>query len=362
MTHAESGRCIGLPRLLDLARLTPTQAITLAVDVLATGSGSPPAPAAVEVGPDGRARLRGAAGARADSPAALLVALAAAARHGPPPTGRAAESLTALDTAAAQAAAGCDARALAEPLQALVAAAGPAARLELVRLVAAATGRAPGGPAPGSIPAIPTPVAPGTGPSGGAASWKGPGGWRVGLRRTVRRTWPWVASIAVLAVVLVVELLILRDDVARDVGALLDAGRDAPTSAPTGPPPLPPVAPAAAGGVLGVDLRAVRLCTPGAACEVRVQVRVGAAPVEQTVAWDYRVLDRCTGAGRTVAGGSAVVVPGGDRVDVVGTVAVPPGEALAVVAVTREPAVTASPPLPVPAAGTCLANPGGRAG
>ena len=364
MTHAEAGRGIGLPRLIGLARLTPTQAITLAVDVLTAGSGSPPAPAAVELGPDGRARLRGAAAARADSPAALLTALAAAARQGPPPTGRAAEALTALDTAAAQAAAGCDARALAEPLRTLVAAAGPAPRLELVRLVAAATGRAQphGGPARASIPTIPTPAAPGTGPPGGAAPWEVPGGWRAGLSRTVRRTWPWVASIAVLAVVLMVELLILRDDVARDVVALLDAGRDAPTSAPTGPPPLPPVAPAAAGGVLGVDLRAVRLCTPDAACEVRVQVRVGAQPVEQTVAWDYRVLDRCTGAGQTVAGGSAVVGPGGDRVDVVGTVAVPPGEALAVVAVTREPAVTASPPLPVPAAGTCPANPGGRAG
>ena len=101
MTHAESGRGIGLPRLLVLARLTPTQAITLAVDVLATGSGSPPDPAAVEVGPDGRARLRGAGGARADSPAALLAALAAAARQGPPPTGLAAAARAASSAAAA---------------------------------------------------------------------------------------------------------------------------------------------------------------------------------------------------------------------------------------------------------------------
>lgn len=179
----------------------------------------------------------------------------------------------------------------------------------------------------------------------------------------MRRAWPWVASVTALAVVLATELGFLRDDVTRYVEALLAAGRGITTPTPAAePPPLAPVAPSAAGGVLGVDLRTVRPCTAGAPCELRVHVRVSPTPAEQTVAWDYRVVDRCTGASSTVSGDSALVAPGGDRVDVVATVAVPRGEALAVVAVTREPAVAASAPLPVPAKGACGEQPGTGAG
>src|SRR5215212_8930141 len=69
VTLAEAVRGIDLPRLLDLARLTPAHAVVLAADALTAAPARPPAPAAGEVGPDGRARLRATAGRRADSPA-----------------------------------------------------------------------------------------------------------------------------------------------------------------------------------------------------------------------------------------------------------------------------------------------------
>jgi hypothetical protein len=91
---------------------------------------------------------------------------------------------------------------------------------------------------------------------------------------------------------------------------------------------------------------------------VSLQVRLTPAPADQVVTWSYRIVDRCTGVpvpapdGTVpVPGGTATVPAGGQRIAVVGSVALPALPAVAVLAVTDVPAVAASPPV---FAGSCL--------
>jgi hypothetical protein len=158
----------------------------------------------------------------------------------------------------------------------------------------------------------------------------------------------------------VVEVAVLRDDIAADVGLLLDAGRSGATPSaepePDGVPIVPP-APAAAGAVTGVDLRPLDACAPGAPCTLRLQVRLAPAAGPQVVTWSYRVVDRCTGAAQSAPGGTVTVPAGAERATAVGTLALPALPAVAVVAVTGQPAAAASSPV---SAGSCL--PDSRAG
>ena len=71
------------------------------------------------------------------------------------------------------------------------------------------------------------------------------------------------------------------------------------------------------------------------------------------VTWSYRVVDRCTGATDMAPGGTVTVPAGVDRAAAVGTVALPAGQAVAVLAVTDLPAAAASPPVP---AGSCTTD------
>ena len=129
---------------------------------------------------------------------------------------------------------------------------------------------------------------------------------------------------------------------------LLDAGRDEdqPSAAPQPDgPDLTAPAPAAAGNVAGVDLRPLTRCSPGAACTVRLLVRLVPAAEPQVVTWSYQVVDRCTGSAGIAPGGTVTVPPQADRAVAVGIVLLPPLDGVAVVAVTDAPAAAASAPV-----------------
>ena len=57
---------------------------------------------------------------------------------------------------------------------------------------------------------------------------------RPGARVAARRIWTWLASVAVLIAVVLLEIAVLRDEIAADVDLLLDAGRSG--AAPSGAP------------------------------------------------------------------------------------------------------------------------------
>jgi hypothetical protein len=338
---------LALTQLLSIARLTPAQAVALGADLLAcledvAGRNQLP-PKAARVGRDGRARLIDAGpsanGAGLATAAGLLDSLRAATRPSAADHGL----IAALERAASEARSPHGRLAIvAAILRESDGAGGAQARAELARLVAIVLGeapaldaaRAPRAPAPRRRRARPTP--------------------RAVARAAAARSWKWVLSLVVLAVVVLIEIAFLRDEISRDIEAVLDAGRSGPTvtSTPT-LPPVPRPAPAATGTISRVDLRPVTPCTPGAGCALRLQVTLQPQAAPQTITWDFRVVDRCTGEAVTVPGGTVTVPPHGDRADVVSTVGLPPADALAVMAVTNQPFTAASAAVNVPAPGAC---------
>ncbi|WP_448639296.1 hypothetical protein [Geodermatophilus sp. URMC 63] len=358
---------VELARLLALVRLTAPQALEVGVGLLAAAdrrehpdtAGRDGDPVEPVVTADGEVLLRpvpgagpAAAGRTAADLAAVLAAVAGAARLRGRPADPAAEELLARLERAATDLPDAGVPAVARVLQEAVAGTDrTVVRAELGALVQAVGARtaapgptARGGTAPG-----------GTAPGGPSAVVRATPAGRAGPRGTgtaVRRAGAWLLSVLVLAAVVVLEVAVLRDDIAADVDLLLDAGRSGSASStapePDGLPVVPP-APAAAGDVTGVDLRPLERCAPATACTLRLQVRLEAGP-ERTVTWSYRVVDRCTGAATTVPGGTVTVPPGGRQVTAVGTVALPDLPAVAVLAVTGLPAAAASPPV---SAGSC---------
>jgi hypothetical protein len=340
---------VRLTRLLALAALTPAQAaevgagLLAALEDVAEGSHTGDVvPDRVRIGVDGRVVLAPRGGddpAAADCVAAVLATVAACAREragDPDPT--AARLLDELDCAAAHlSVTGAPVAAMSVARRRLAQACTfdrVAVRSELGALVRALGPTADGGTGAGPV---------------GAARERPPVGPPGGRTRTAgRRAWAWVLSIAVLVGVVALEVALLRDDIVADVDLLLDAGRSgtAPSAAPE-PDGLPitPPAPAAAGSVAGVDLRPLETCRPGEPCSVRVLVRLVPASDIQTVTWSYLLVDRCTGATDTAPGGTVIVPPETGQAAAVGTVALPPHPAVAVLAVTDRPAVAAGPPL-----------------
>lgn len=327
---------VGLARLLAVARLTPAQAVALGTDVLAALEDPQAAvPPVVRVGRDGRARVTGSepAGsheARLTAAASVLDALRVATDGAAVP---------ALERAAAEARSPEGRLAFAAAiLREADAPTGAPARAELSTLVAVLAGETP--------PAI-TPAPP-------PRRRRPRRTRRDRTRALVARSWKWALSLVLLVAVVAAEITFLQDRITRDVQAVLDAGRSASAPAtPTGLPPVVPPEPTAAGPIERVDLRPVQPCAPGTACALRTQVVVHPQAGPQPVAWDLRIVDRCTGAAVTVPGGSLTVPPGSDRADAVSTVALPDGGALAVVAVTTAPATAASAAVAVPADGVC---------
>ena len=338
-----------LTQLLSIARLTPAQAVALGADLLACLEDAPGRslrPDAARVGRDGRARLIDAGpsgnGAGLATAAALLDRLRAATRSSRPSTADQG-LISALERAATEARSPHGRLAIvAAILREADGARGAQARAELARLVAIMIGeapalgaaRAPRTPAPRRRRPRPTP--------------------RAVARVAVARSWKWVLSLVVLAAVVLIEIAFLRDEISRDVQAVLEAGRSGTTVTTT--PTLPPVArpaPAVAGTISRVELRPVTPCTPDAGCALRLQVTLQPQAEPQTITWDFRVVDRCTGEAVSVPGGNVTVPPHADRADVVSTVGLPPADALAVMAVTTQPFAAASAAVNVPAPGAC---------
>jgi hypothetical protein len=343
---------LALTRLLSIARLTPAQAVALGAELLAaladrdTGAGTPLRPEAVRVGREGRARLSKtrhvdeatqppAHGADLASAAVVLDSIREATRPSTADGGL----MRALERAATEARSP-DGRVatVAAILREADAVGGVQARAELSRLVALAAGS---GPAPRtSDPRRRRPRRPP----------------RAIARAVAARSWKWVLSLVVLVAAVVVEIVFLRDDISRDVLAVLEAGRFEATATGT-PPALPPIvaaAPTAAGAISRIDVRQIQPCASGADCALRVQVMVRPQAEPQTIRWDVRILDRCTGKSVTAPGGTVTVPPHGDRVDVVSTVRLPEAEALAVMAVTDLPVTTASAAVQVLESGVCV--------
>jgi hypothetical protein len=359
---------LALTQLLDVARLSPAQAVALGADVLAglherSAAGVTPCGLSregVRVAPDGRAHLlddlpaaehgrQPAPGPAAVAPLLGELVAATGSASAQPATG----PLNALRWAAAEARQPhATVPGVASILSDADTTGGAEARAELARLVSAVRG---GRLAPRRASFAPQAVTPRP-----PRPRRKP---RAVARTVVARTYKWVLSIAVLATVILIEIAFLRDEIARDIQTVLDAGRSGPaaTDAPVLPPVVPP-APAAAGTITAVDLRAVEPCTPGAGCQFRIQVVLQPRPEPQTVSWTFQVVDRCTHETTTAPGGTVTVRPDGDRADAVSTVAVPPGDALAVLALTSGPSITASAALPVPAEGMCGVRPAGPPG
>jgi hypothetical protein len=355
-----------LSRLLSLVRLTPAQALEIGVSLLTeaatrsepnTGdAGSPEVRGdRIVVRADGRVVWgRVPEDGNADGPpaapgavTAVLADVVSATRlHPRPADGAGDELLAELDRAVEdlpRAGVAPVAHRLRDTARAVDR---PAVRAELAALVAA-LGRTAGAAAGGG----------GIGASAAAAREDPARRVTTGERkRTLRRVGAWVASVLILTVVVVLEIVLLRDDISTDIDVLLEAGRSGSQSSAEPEPdglPIDAPAPAAAGNVTAVDLRAVAPCRPGVACALRLQVRLIPGAEEQAVTWSYRIVDRCTGT-TTSAPGGTVTVPGrGGRAAAVGTVALPKTRAVAVIAVTGTPAVAASAPVLV---GSCLSE------
>ena len=164
-------------------------------------------------------------------------------------------------------------------------------------------------------------------------------------------------SVAVVIVVLLVEYGFLHDRIAADMAELVAGDRRAPQAERAVlQVPAAPV-PASAGDVATVQVRALRPCSPGTSCAVRVHVGLVPRPSPVLVRWDARIEDVCSGAKATVVGGSLTVPAHADRADLVNRLVLPAGHALAVTAVTTSPAVAASAPLWAPTRPSCSSRP-----
>ena len=180
-----------------------------------------------------------------------------------------------------------------------------------------------------------------------------PGAGRAAGLRWWRRTWPWLVAVAAVVLVVVSELGLLQGRLAADLSRLRDAA-GSPTVPVTAPTPalaaVPAVAPAAGGDVSAVRLRLLDPpCAPGVPCTVVVAVdhRPGVAPT--AASWTVLAADRCRGTVAPIGAGVTPATPGGYGV---ATVLLPPGRALAVLAVTAPPSSAASAAVPL-GAGPC---------
>src|SRR4051794_7845008 len=277
---------VELTRLISLARLTPAQALEIGASVLgeaaarARDTGSPEggrvvidqvvieADGRVVLGPaaDGRHNGRpSAAGPTGRAVEAVLADVAGAARLRARRADPAAVQLQdELDRAVAElpvAGVPVVARMLQEAAAAIDR---RAVRAELGALVQAIGGQA--SPVSASAPAGAPSTVVRAAPARRATD---------GKTRTVRRRiGAWLLSILVLAAVVLLEVIVLRDRIAADIGLLLDAGRGGSTSSPAPKPDglrIVAPAPAAAGSASGGDPRPPAPGAPGAPCTPRLR-------------------------------------------------------------------------------------------
>ncbi len=109
-------------------------------------------------------------------------------------------------------------------------------------------------------------------------------------------------------------------------------------------------APAAAGKITGVTASfADGSCSAGQPCDVRVDVHLDPGATVDSVTWKLNVYDRCSGEVHTGADVTLPVEQGRDGVYGLSKAFLPQSHALALAAVTSDPATAASEPLYVPA-------------
>jgi hypothetical protein len=335
-------RGIALRRLLQVARLSPSQAATIAADLRtavatlhATGHGHGRLHAGnVQLGLDGAVRLTdwaleslaGRAGParlrRADGRATVALA-ADLHRHAGVPVERLARILGGPEEQAA-------------------------ARAGVAELVAAVPGigrpRCPAGaPAPPSGPVL--------------VPFQGmpPPGLRRRLLRSLQAVWPAlrraVALLALLAGVVVAEFVLFGEHVGRNLELLRERPAATTGLTTTVRRASLPKLPRASGPVAAVNLRALDPCRAGDACTLVVQVRVRPQAAPLRVSWRFAVAGGCAGNPVTLPGGETQIPPGADRVLRLQTLQLPPGPAVEIAAVTSEPAAITSHPLRLPRGG-----------
>lgn len=131
----------------------------------------------------------------------------------------------------------------------------------------------------------------------------------------------------------------------------------------TAPGPVDTALPSAAGPITRVAANfANGACEPGRPCTMRVDVGVDPAANLGAVTWNLTVYDRCTGVVQPGSDVTVPVPPGAPTAYGIGNVALPPGSALAVAAVTTGPAAAASEPVYVPAENATCSDGSPRAG
>ena len=91
--------------------------------------------------------------------------------------------------------------------------------------------------------------------------------------------------------------------------------------------------------------------TAGGSCLVQVNVDLDPQPGQTTISFDLLLVDQCTGASATVAGGSVVAGSDYDFVWADAPVIFPSGDPTTVYAVTSSPAEAASPGLAISGSG-----------
>ena len=200
-----------------------------------------------------------------------------------------------------------------------------------------------------------------------------PAGWR---RATGRRLVLWLAPLVGVAVVAGIAVMLSGSHTGAPVGATPPPLSAAPAparsaSSPATPSATPPAAgspvpspaaaspsppaPLAAGPIVGLSLSPQGgggcTVTAGGSCEVQVNVDLEPQRGQMTVNFHLLLVNQCTGASATVAGGSVVAGSGFDFVWADAPVVFPSGDPTTVYAVTSSPADASSPGLALSGSG-----------
>ena len=201
-----------------------------------------------------------------------------------------------------------------------------------------------------------------------------PAGWR---RATGRRLVLWLVPLVAVALVAAIAVMLSGSHTGAPVGATPPPFSAAPaparTAAPSATPPATPPAtaspvpspaaaspsppaPPAAGPIVSLSLSPQGgggcTVTAGGSCEVQVNVDLEPQEGQMTVSFDLLLVNQCTGAAATIAGGSVVAGSGFDFVWADAPVVFPSGGPTTVYAVTSSPAEAASPGLLLSGSGT----------
>ncbi|WP_240794856.1 hypothetical protein [Rhodococcus zopfii] len=130
-----------------------------------------------------------------------------------------------------------------------------------------------------------------------------------------------------------------------------------PPEAGAQPGPVHTALPGAVGPITRVAATLANgACEAGRPCTMRVDVGVDPAANVGAVTWNLTVYDRCTGVVHPGGDVTVPVPPGAPTAYGIGNVALPPGSALAIAAVTTGRAVAASEPVYVPAENATCAD------